>query len=153
MKITARQIDFVDGAPDGARQTRDHPDEVIRIIHRDRVTEAVKVGGDPEQAIHRNTTALLYLRYTKAMCYAVCLFVDTEMEGPSQVYYGTAGGGGYDKAAAALSGMPIAMMDGEPIVLTDHCGLDHRDDNPFPGKREITAHRGSSNLPPFLFTI
>ena len=139
-------IDSLTDWPARAIKTRDCPDEVIRVMDGSKLRERILSGVDPERAIWAAMSAVIYLRHTDSTTYAVTLH-------DGQAYYGTAGGYGYDRTAAALSQHPVGTVDGHAVILTDHCGLD-RHSSPWGGMRSILAHKGSSrDLPGELFTL
>jgi len=153
--ITAREI--TGSWPSRASTCRDRPDTIVRVIDGEAMTrEATESRNQPtawSRAIHKSETARFYIRHTDSMTYVICLYFGDGTES-TRVFYGTAGGYGYDRAAAAAAGMPVAPG----VVLTDHCGLDR-----FPAHgltcggrpmREVLMHKGSDrDLPGALFTI
>ena len=143
---TAREIT---GAwPARAQACRDNPEQVFRVYDGDKLRELITSGTDPHRALVYAQTATVYLRWgSGGTCYAVtCEYTD----GSARVWYGTAGGHGYDKAAAALEGHGI----GKGLIATDHCGLDRRNlkGTDLEGERAILVTRNGT-LPRGLFVI
>lgn len=144
-----RAEDITDNWPARAEQTRDNPDEVISVFDGDILKAEISGGTAPKLAMYKAETARIYLRYTAATAYAVCLYTEGDA---TRVFYGRAGGYGYDRVAAACDGMPVGTVNGELIVLTNHCGLDRLGGDPTGGNaRQFLAHRGGY-LPAPLFT-
>jgi hypothetical protein len=110
MPITAREIS--DHWPAAARKTRDHADDTYRVVDATHLASLIKDGVHPEAAIYKATTAMYFVRSTSQRTHVVCLYM-------GRAFYGWAGGYGYDRAAAAAAGMPIA----NGLVSTDHSGL------------------------------
>lgn len=149
MEIRAKEI--TSNWPARASQTRDNPDRVITVFDGAELARRIQDGEDPERALWWSITARLFLRTTgSGNVYAVCLW--TPPGESNRVFYGSAGGYGYDKTAAALDGMPVGTVNGQVVCLTDHCGLDQL--GKFPGfdAREIIVHR-SGGLPAPLFSF
>ena len=164
--------------PERARTCRDNYDQCYRVVDSTVLAErasAVTLDGilrpayaaDPvERALFQSTSATIYVRSTNTTTYVVALVSPwdasrREYAGSMEVYYGNAGGGGYDRLAAAAAGIPIGTAlapDGERhrVITTDHSGaftLDHPwrvEGERGPG--EFLIHR-SGYLPNGLFVI
>lgn len=137
----------IDGAPWPARavKCRDDYDQSFSVIDSTVVAARLRdvgesdimtssMGFDPvERAIWMGTSAVLYTRSTSATTYVVALVSPWDEEageyaGDTEVYYGSAGGYGYDRLAAAAAGIPIgtAFAPGgkrHRVITTDHSGL------------------------------
>ena len=143
MTITARELTVSNRWPTAARKTRDYPDDTYRVIDGASLRTLIRGGVDPERAIHDATTALFFVRSTGQRTHVVCVH-------QGRAFYEWAGGYGYDRAASAAAGMPIA--DG--LVCTDHSGLRDtvlRDSRGYKLSALLVTSRGY--LPAGYFTI
>ena len=142
--------------PKAAEATRDHPDEVLRVIDRVLFDEAYRRHRKADDALAKAEVCRLYVRHTKGgTCHVVAL---VGMWGePYTVRYSTASGCGYDKRAAAMAGIPAGLdrdslkgVRPDPVIFTDHCGRDRTTPNEVhPTFREFTLDR----LPSHLFVV
>jgi hypothetical protein len=120
------------------------------VIDGDRLRAEIDSGVPASSAIHAAVTAHFWTRYTRGgTAQVVCLYHPPGES--SRVFAGQAGGYGYDKTTAAARGMPVGIVGGDLIVLTDHCGLDTRPDRPvcLAGARDVRL----DNLPAPLFAL
>lgn len=106
--------------PSRAVKTREHPDDTVTVIDGDRLASELAAGLSPSAAYWSAVSARVFLRYTDATCYAVTLW-------DGRAFFGSAGGYGYDRAAAALDGHPLGYawtLDGRYALVcaTDHGG-------------------------------
>lgn len=146
MNPTAREIT---GAwPARAQQTRDNPSTTRIVVDGAKLAELIKAGEEPARAFMLARTATIYIRHTDSSCYAVT--IEERADTGNRVWFGSAGGYGYDRTAAALDGHPI----GRGLCATDHCGLDRRqlEDTDLAGVRSILVSR-MDTLPRGLFVV
>ena len=94
-------------------RTRDDADEVIHVVHGPTLADGIAAGMEPERAFYMAVAATIYLRHTDAMARAVVL-------AGGDAYSGSAGGYGYDRAAAALHGAPLVLAGEVVGRLCDH---------------------------------
>tara|TARA_R100000654_G_scaffold22605_2_gene44830 strand:+ start:12 stop:377 length:366 start_codon:yes stop_codon:yes gene_type:complete len=107
---------------------------------------ALTLSGDTEAVVRTvqdwSPSACYYVRYTRGGGVHAVGIVD-HPNGGTRVYYGRATGYGYDKVAAALSGMPLPGRHG--WYLTDHSaipsGAGWRDRYDFE-RNAVMVHRG-----------
>lgn len=143
---TAREI--TGNWPARAQACRDNPDRTLQVIDGAKLARLIGEGVEPARAFHRARTALVFLRSTDNMTYAVTI-EERDGEG-NRVWFGSAGGYGYDRTAAALDGHPI----GRGLCATDHCGLDRHatQGTDLEGVRALLVSRVDA-LPRGLFVV
>jgi len=119
--------------------------EDLDTAHR-MLRAALTLSGDTEAVVRTvqdwSPSACYYVRYTRGGGVHAVGIVD-HPNGGTRVYYGRATGYGYDKVAAALSGMPLPGRHG--WYLTDHSaipsGAGWRDRYDFE-RNAVMVHRG-----------
>ena len=129
------------------RRTVDNSDYEFRVYEVAGLVTALQRGSGESGEMAAAITdwapsARYYVRYTRGGGVHAVGIVD-HPNGGTRVYYGRAGGAGYDKVAAALSGMPLPGRHG--WYLTDHSAM--REGEGYPGpyggeRRAVMVHRG-----------
>jgi hypothetical protein len=101
-----------------ARQTRDNGKRT-RIVNGSTLKRLLRKGDEPGQAFAEATTVTIYEWYPGQTLYAVAL---VSTPAGTEAWFGSAGGYGYDKQAAALNGCPLGDVKRPWLTLTNHAG-------------------------------